>query len=252
MEPANNFCEAPNSTTNFASVLAGQNIRAVSDSIEHSPHKSMHITLSGAMNNVYLSPIESTCTTPPSTPSTPSTTSAAYAATTSPKPSAARRPRPSKAARSTTTVPVHHEPSVKAFFAGFPIMHHAMTDATQVNEHSYVYQFEGLLGDVYSNCDMAGAATTRRRLQACPQRALELAADEIDREIVKIRAMYFDHYLGGTTDFPAAFKTSLHDGESPALTLVHYIRSGADPICIASWPVLNEFHFGCRGDGPSS
>jgi tyrosinase len=327
-EPANHFCETRNSSTNClkciprgswstatfsfdvgfsyikTNVLSGKTISEVSGAIERSPHNSMHGTLSGAMNNVFVSPTEPVFYSHHATidalhtiyhqcrvkglnltKAQRETNTAAFQGCTTGNNAqiTAKSAITMRAIVNGKSVPVHEEPSVKKFFEGLPKEYYALTDATQLNEHSYAYEFTGLLGDLYTNCDKSGmqppktgrrlAAPTANSTNATNQvvpltdknvkanallawrfavleagRAQGLDDHVIETEIVKIRAMYYENCLEGVQDFSDDFKASFHVGENPAVTQIKKIESGEDPILISSWADLNQEHFGCRGD----
>ncbi|OQR90007.1 hypothetical protein ACHHYP_05880 [Achlya hypogyna] len=322
-EPANHFCESkksctkcvprgPWSTTAFNpdlgfsniknQIFSGQGIADTTRLLESSPHNSMHGTLAGAMNNVFISPTEPVFYSHHAmidalhtiyhkcrvqdlhlSPTQKQSHAMSFAG--------CRANGGAVTATSTITmravvdgktVAVDNEPSVQGFFKGLPSAYYGLTDATDLGENSYAYEFTGLLGDLYTNCQRSGTPRAPTRaleivanastpattvantvVPVAPDSAAQallnwrldvfaaapmLTADDVEAEIVKIRTLYYENCLQGVSDYSASFKALWKVGSSPSIKMLNAVYDQSSPIRIPNWADLNEKHFGCRGE----
>ncbi|EQC38108.1 hypothetical protein SDRG_04538 [Saprolegnia diclina VS20] len=179
-------------------------------------------------------------------------------------------------------VPVDDEPSVKGFFAGLPTTYMGYTDATRLNAHSYAYEFTGLLSELYDKCENAGTTPTPapRRLDTTTNATLEhatlsaescnlvdaqtylkwsyamhaagaaqhLTSAQVDDDIEKVRAAFYDDCLQASEDFTPEFKAMWHFPARWDVQVLKSVKDGSRPIQLQGWADLNMQHFGCRGD----
>ncbi|KAF0718709.1 Aste57867_1535 [Aphanomyces stellatus] len=150
---------------------SGSDIKSVGSAIENSPHGMIHNTLSGAMGNVYVSPMDPIffihhntidlfhtiyyhCRVEPRglTPDQQKTDTQSFVGcrTSNGDNVGPTSPLTMRAGDVNNKVDVSQDPVVGQFFQGLPTQYYQLTD---VRSLGYSYEFKGLLGDMYTKCD---------------------------------------------------------------------------------------------------
>ncbi|KDO21841.1 hypothetical protein SPRG_12341 [Saprolegnia parasitica CBS 223.65] len=324
-EPVNHFCESkascakcvprgPWSTTTFNpdlgfsniknQVFGGKDIAATTRLIESTPHNSMHGTLAGAMNNVFISPTEPVFYSHHAmvdalhtiyhkcrvqglglSPAQKQVHAMSFAGCSANGGAiTATSAITMRAVVNGKTVAVDSEPSVQAFFKGLPSAYYGLVDANDLGSNSYAYEFTGLLGDLYTNCQTSGTprAATRRlvdganatttttttvtntvvpiadnsaaqallnwRLDVFAAAPRDMADADVEADIVKMRTLYYENCLNGVADYSSSFKALWKVGSSPSTKVLNAVYDQSSPIRIPDWQTINSKHFGCSGE----
>ncbi|OQR82366.1 hypothetical protein ACHHYP_16170, partial [Achlya hypogyna] len=163
------------------------------------------------------------------------------------------------------------------FFEDVPKSYYQLTDVRNFGANAYVYELNGLMGEMYSTCGstkskswLESAEVTNttfdhivnpvvapvnlnmlsfRKAVIAQGAAQGLSEAEADKELKKIQIMYHQFCLDDPiTDFTPEFKAMWHTTSPPAFVLLQSILDGSNPIRLQNWQAINEKYFGCRGD----
>ncbi|KDO35142.1 hypothetical protein SPRG_01209 [Saprolegnia parasitica CBS 223.65] len=289
-----------------AAILGDKDVSTVNTAIEGSAHNYMHNALGGAMTNPFVSPadpifyshhatidalnaiyykcrVASQGLTDDQKQSSPLSF---QGCSVNGSPITATSSILMRAIIGGQTIDVHSEASTKAFFKDVPTQYYQLTDNTNLGVNSYSYEFEGLLGDLYTNCGAAASGSLRQLTYGTDdgpmsafghlqnyvnhrqkhkhvakytkwRRSLTKAAkgygwtdEKVEGEIFKVVVSYYYYCLpGSVTDLSDEFKALWHvSTPSQPMQVLSKLLDGSDPIQLAGWEDINHEAFGCRGD----